>query len=153
MKKILFLFLVVLCGCGTVGKALNPYDDAFTCPKTDPGRCVSVRTAYDEALKQGNDGGIKDQQSSDGDRELKKLIIDTKEKSSLNAYENIMFDRMANLLREPVTPIVAPPSVMRVLFLAYKGDNNELLMPRFIYFFADDPKWVMGDYIIGKETE
>ena len=155
MKKILFLIVILSLsyGCASVGKALNPYEDEFTCPKTDPGKCASVQIAYGESIGQNNNDNSNHKQATGDGKGLKSLIVETKVRSPLNAYEDVMFGKMADLLKEPVAPIVAPPSVIRVLFLSYKGDGNELFMPRFTYFFADDPKWVMGDYILGKEAE
>lgn len=141
--KFLIIFVLsvfFLYGCSTVGNVLNPYDSEFQCPETQKGKCVSVADAYKE--------------SEDSAKGLRELIIEDKKKTTtFTAYEDAVFEKMASLLKEPVTPIVAPPPVIRVLFLSYKGDGNELFMPRYIYFFADEPKWVMGDYILGKETE
>jgi conjugal transfer pilus assembly protein TraV len=36
---------------------------------------------------------------------------------------------------------------MRVLLLPYKGEGGELFMPRYVYFMADDPRWIMGGYL------
>lgn len=140
----IFVLSVFLYGCSIIGKALNPYEDQFQCPETEKGKCVSVATAYKESVD-------KNENNSKG---LKELIIEEKKSTStLTAYEDAVFGKMASLLKEPVPPIVAPPPVIRVLFLSYRGDGNELFMPRFIYFFADEPKWVIGDYILGKDTE
>jgi conjugal transfer pilus assembly protein TraV len=55
------------------------------------------------------------------------------------------------MLKAPNTPLIAPPQVMRVLVLPYKGDMNELYMMRYIYLLIDDPKWVVGNYLIDAE--
>ena len=53
-----------------------------------------------------------------------------------NDYQEALYKELAGLLKEPITPVVAPPKVMRVLLLPYKGDANELYMLRYIYFFV-----------------
>jgi conjugal transfer pilus assembly protein TraV len=63
------------------------------------------------------------------------------------AYQDELHKKLAGLLAQPTTPVVAPPSVMRVLMLPYKGDENELFMLRYVYIIVDGPKWVMGDYL------
>jgi conjugal transfer pilus assembly protein TraV len=55
------------------------------------------------------------------------------------------------MLKEPNTPLLAAPQVMRVLVLPYRGDQNELYMMRYVYLLTDDPKWVMGNYLIDSE--
>ncbi len=54
---------------------------------------------------------------------------------------------MQRLLDDPVTPVVVPPTAMRVLFLPYPGDDHELYMPRYVFMFVDEPKWLLGDYL------
>jgi hypothetical protein len=36
---------------------------------------------------------------------------------------------------------------MWVLLLPYKGVGGELFMPRYVYFMAVDPRWIMGGYL------
>ena len=62
-------------------------------------------------------------------------------------YQEEVYRKLTGLLREPVTPLVAPPRIMRVLLLPYKGEGGELFMPRYVYFMADDPRWILGGYL------
>jgi len=75
------------------------------------------------------------------------------EESAHVSYKQSLFKRFDDLLQEPATPVVAPPQVMRVLLLPYKGDGNELYMLRHVYFFVDEPRWVLGDSLIALEEE
>ena len=38
----------VLTGCSAL---VSPYSTTFQCPDSDKGKCVSVKTAYDESLE------------------------------------------------------------------------------------------------------
>ena len=69
------------------------------------------------------------------------------------SYKQSLFKKFDGLLREPTTPVVAAPQVMRVLLLPYKGAGNDLYMMRFVYFFVDEPRWVLGDSIIDNGEE
>jgi len=42
---------------------------------------------------------------------------------------------------------------MRVLLLPYKGEGNELFMLRHVYFFVDEPRWVLGDSLLAIDEE
>jgi conjugal transfer pilus assembly protein TraV len=79
--------------------------------------------------------------------------LGSQDKKKKNDYQEALYKELAGLLKEPLTPIVAPPKVMRVLLLPYKGDSNELYMLRYIYFFVEEPKWILGDYLSGAGNE
>lgn len=136
----LFAFAVLLGGCSI----LNPYKSEFTCPQKENGKCVGVETAYDESLQKKNkDGGSLEPatknspgKSSTGPAQKVNLL-----------YQEEVYRKLTGLLRDPVTPLVAPPRIMRVLLLPYKGEGGELFMPRYVYFMADDPRWIIGDYL------
>ena len=66
---------------------------------------------------------------------------------NFNQYRSALFDKFNGLLKEPKTPIVAPPKVMRVLLLPYTGQENEFYMLRYVYFFVDKPRWILGDSV------
>jgi conjugal transfer pilus assembly protein TraV len=106
---------------------LNPYASDFNCPDTDPGKCVSVRTAYEESK------GIVPTAAAAGSGDGRDL------------YREALYSRFAGLLREPETPMVVPPRVMRVLLLPYRGAEGELYMLRYAYLFVEEPRWILGD--------
>lgn len=70
------------------------------------------------------------------------------EERNYNQYRSALFDKFNGLLKEPKTPIVAPPKVMRVLLLPYTGQENEFYMLRYVYFFVDKPRWILGDSVV-----
>ncbi len=143
MKRVLFALIstALFASCSV----LNPYKSEFTCPQKENGKCVGVDNAYYESLSKTKD-------KSENPESLKK---NGQEKSSEKGsgqrsellYQEEVYRKLTGLLREPVTPLVAPPKVMRVLLLPYKGEGGELFMPRYVYFMADDPRWIMGGYL------
>jgi conjugal transfer pilus assembly protein TraV len=143
MRRLVLLFVlaILLTGCASV---LNPYESDFQCPDTDRGKCVSVQDAYGESIQKNSSTENKDEVKSEKPKEGNALESQDKKN---NDYQEALYRELAGLLKEPLTPIVAPPKVMRVLLLPYKGDSNELYMIRYVYFFVEEPKWILGDYL------
>lgn len=134
------------------------YDSNFTCPDSYNGRCVSISEAHRLAKEN------KDNPQSDPSVEKKNLNSTdnqpsgapsgaNKEDLAHSLYKESLYKRLDSLAKEPTTPIVAPPQVMRILLLPYKGEGNELYMLRYVYFFVDEPRWVLGDSITAIEEE
>jgi conjugal transfer pilus assembly protein TraV len=149
MRRIgLLIFLTTfLIGCASV---FNPYESDFQCPETDRGKCVSVQNAYGESMQKNVSKDNKEELKSGKTKEND--ATESQHKKN-NDYQEALYKELAGLLKEPITPVVAPPKVMRVLLLPYKGDANELYMLRYIYFFVDEPKWILGDYLSGTINE
>lgn len=136
------LVALLLCGCSTV---LNPYQSSFNCPDTENGKCVSVQTAYRESLNPL----VKSEE--EGCAECgKERPAETVASPEERGYRAALLSRLTGLLREPETPMVAPPQVLRVLLMPYKGDGGELFMPRYAYFFVDRPSWILDGYLVEK---
>ena len=114
-RNSLVIVALLLSGCSAV---LNPYESSFNCPETEKGKCVSVEKAYGESLNPlvkpesaGKEGACRDC----GKDNLPGPAPTGEEKE----YRDALFRRLAGLLKEPETPMVAPPQVMRVLLLPY----------------------------------
>jgi conjugal transfer pilus assembly protein TraV len=54
-------------------------------------------------------------------------------------------------VKEPRTPLVAPPEVLRVWLLPYEGEGGELFMERHVYIMVQRPRWVLGTYLTDPE--
>jgi conjugal transfer pilus assembly protein TraV len=149
---------ICLAGCSII----SPYENDFSCPDTFHGKCISVTGAYNEALRKKPEdvsskeeintciGGVcKGEEDDFTESKAGKLLVTpiVAEEKYYNAYKESLYKRLDHLLREPQTPVVAPPKVMRILFLPYKGQDGEFNMTHYVYFFADDPKWILGDSI------
>jgi len=154
--KTRYSWLVVvffLCGCSAV---LNPYASEFNCPETEKGKCVAVKTAYDESLNPlvRHEPGAGESECRDckGEKPIEKPPA-SGTGSPEAEYREALYKRMTGLLKEPETPMVAPPQVMRVLLLPYRGEGGELFMARYAYFFVERPQWILGDYLVEKGGE
>ena len=84
---------------------------------------------------------------SAGDAAAALPVAGNPEERNYNQYRSALFNKFSGLLNEPKTPIVAPPKVMRVLLLPYTGQENEFYMLRYVYFFVDKPRWILGDSV------
>ena len=173
MKKCLIIItMLCLWGCGAI---LNPYKDDFSCPDQDKGKCIKVEGAYKESLQKKKTNTLNEKENKAACEKCRKEAINnnvsedtyctacsTSEtnksgnnrrttESSETMYQRAVNKKLATMLKAPNTPLIAPPQVMRVLVLPYKGDMNELYMMRYIYLLIDDPKWVVGNYLIDVE--
>jgi conjugal transfer pilus assembly protein TraV len=162
-KALIVIGTLTMSGCAL----LNPYESSFSCPETSNGKCVSVQTAYSESAKGTGksaattsdhmEENCRAEEASAGvcaDRE-KSITLNSasKENCTYNHYRTALFDKFSGLLKEPVTPVVAPPKTMRVLLLPYTGQDNEFYMLRYVYFFVDEPRWLLGDTVSSGEEE
>lgn len=173
MKKCLIIMTTLLiCGCGA---ALNPYKDDFSCPSQDKGKCIRVEGAYKESLQKKSGNILNDKENKMAcekcREEAKKNNVSEAaycsscyapqagkpenryfgNQPSETVYQNAVNKKLAAMLERSDTPLVAPPQVMRILILPYKGDMNELYMTRYVYLLVDDPKWVMGNYLMNSD--
>lgn len=165
---ILMACIALLSGCAI----FNPYQEEFACPAVYKGKCISVKGAYAES-KNGTDGGVNDPKitpCSDDEADAGKCSSFTNSKKAVakggepeedstvevrnyNAYKASLYQRFNNLIREPQMPVVVPPKTMRVLLLPYKGQDGEFYMLRHVYFFVDEPRWMLGDSVESLEID
>ena len=165
MKKALILAgMLLMSGCAL----LNPYESSFSCPESYNGKCVSVQTAYSESSgvsvkakdaaadqSHENCGPESENHGACAESRMESAGANpsSKENGALTKYRAALFDKFTGLLKEPVSPVVAPPKTMRVLLLPYTGQDNEFYMLRYVYFFVDEPRWLLGDTVSSGEEE
>jgi len=172
MKKC-FILIAFLCLCGC-GAAFNPYQEDFACPDYEKGKCIKVEGAYKESLqnKKNNALTAKENQAACARCRKEAQNNSVSETASCTAcfasqssgwaihglippadagYQKAVNQKLATMLKEPNTPLVAPPQVIRILVLPYQGDQNELYMMRYIYLLVEDAQWVLGRYLINSE--
>lgn len=174
MRKAALLFSAFfLGGCAF----LNPYESDFSCPEGNNGKCVSVQQAYEDngsvptkantdVARKGNctssyseidgavslDAACSDTQPATNSTPAATMVLNPEDRN-YNRYRSALFEKFNGLLKEPVTPVVAPPKAMRVLLLPYTGQENEFYMLRYVYFFVDEPRWILGDSVLEEEEE
>ena len=166
------LGILFLGGCGIV----NPYRSDFKCPPLDDGKCISVGEAYDEALGFGRKPSphrdCPGEPESDPPCEPCPDWPDCEEgwcRDAVEAapapcaempapgtppgltpeeeYKGALYRRLAGLVKEPRTPLIAPPEVLRVWLLPYEGEGGELFMERYVYVMVEKPRWVLGTFL------
>lgn len=123
-------------GCSWVGEAANPYKSSFNCPMKENGKCINMTDAYKESLEQKGPGLTAKPVMSNEGRSIS---------AHETAYQASLYKKLIGLIDEPSTPVIAPPKIMRVLLLPYKGSDKELFMYRYVFFVVDDYTWVLGD--------
>jgi conjugal transfer pilus assembly protein TraV len=154
-------------------KALVPYDSKFACEGTqDYGRCMDVSTAYEDALNTSDDVQRRDKSGKNAPKwdyrggnakgavssptlqrkratSAKGTQVAFVPRSTEEMYRQSQYRELAGLIEEPITPIVQPPKVLRTLIVSYSAGDS-LYMPRFVYYLADEAKFVLGDYLRGE---
>ena len=136
--------VLLLSGCAGL---FNPYNEEFTCKGGSPGKCGSTPQIYNESVADSKEiatlnGYLKPGQQTASPGE--------------SAYHEAEMAKVTKLLKQPVTPVVVPPSVMRLLFLPHQGESgndDELNMDQFVYIIVGKPKFVMGDYLTRQPEE
>lgn len=143
----------LLAGCSI----FVPFESEFSCTADrNYGKCTDVNGAYSEAL-----GGTLDVEHVGEDDVAKHKKKDRKQgKNAADApaspegfsrYKQAEYDELAKLIEAPVTPVVKPPEVLRTLVVAYATGEKTLYMPRYIFYFASDAGFVMGDYLSNEQ--
>jgi hypothetical protein len=56
-------------------------------------------------------------------------------------------ERLAGVIRKPVSPLKTPEKVLRVLLLPYADDKNILHTWKYSFITVDEGKWILGDYL------
>ena len=164
----------ILAGCRVV-----PYDSKFMCEKSrDYGRCMDVQSAYEEARaasasatskakpRDGKDPILRYPPASTGvGRPLRPLKPSKIVARSANAkpddslirvstqdlYRDAEYRELAGLIEAPVTPLIRPAKALRTLIIAY-NTGDSLFLSRYVVYFADEPRFVMGDYLNPPDT-
>ena len=141
---------LLFAGCGI----FNPYKSDFQCPGGVKGKCVSVTDAMEES-KNGAPQGING--NNGNDKPSKYTRKNDKAANLTNSdprdiYQQEMAKKLTKYIRQPDTPFLAPPTVMRVLILPYKASPKDLYSERYVYFIVDEPQWVVGASKYGEES-
>lgn len=142
-----------LAGCAF----MFPYEDEFACKRPDNlGKCVSSMEAY-EAIKNEDDShpylvpaSKQDEQENDQkntEQQQAQLRID-ESRAGYERYLDANYREMAQLIDEPITPLVNKAEVIEILILAYTSeDGSRLKGERYVNVINNKPKFVLGDYL------
>jgi conjugal transfer pilus assembly protein TraV len=141
------LSLLLLSGCGGVGRVVNPYEEDFKCrTRDDAGKCISTPSAYKEARFPDADNASATN-CTDANGDTAPCPPATPDASNIHQLtaQNSRYKTLTALLAEPEKPMLEPPKIMRVLMLPYKGENDELFMTRYVYLKLKESEWVLTD--------
>jgi len=168
----LALVLGSLAGC----KALVPYDSQFACAKSqDYGKCMDVQSAYEDAVAAEPGTVSRDKAGAKAPKlDYRRMPVASERsgakgktkiaptgrvtpvaytpENAMSRYRDAQFREISSLIENPVTPLVKPPKVLRTLIVSYSAGNS-LYMPRFVYYIAEDAKFILGDYLKGGQDD
>lgn len=147
LPLLLLLSLLLLSGCGGVGRVVNPYEENFKCrTRDDAGKCISTPSAYQEA-RFSNADNASETNCTNANGDTTPCPPDSPHYSNIHQLtaQNSRYKTLTALLAEPDKPMLEPPKVMRVLMLPYKGENDELFMTRYVYLKLKESGWVLTD--------
>lgn len=144
--RILILLIVILplSGC----QIFNPYDAKSDCPDPYNGDCVSMETAYrrskadpknSESQKidpQHDSPLIKDRPETSDNSNITHLNTD-------KVYKHELYQEIAGLVKQPITPVRVPAKLMRVLVLGYDREDR-FYSHRYVFFESDKPRWILN---------
>lgn len=142
-----------LSGCATLGSAMSPYSEKFSCKNDDHGQCIHPEKAYEDAaegrasrsdpavtrdkiLLKANQRGTARRGRSDAD--------------AYGDYRDSVYRELQGLIEAPEAPMLRPAQAVRTLILPYADRNrpDRLYMPRFVYSVLEPPSWVVGGYLV-----
>jgi len=145
---------LLVAGCASLGSAMSPYSETFSCKNSDHGQCIHPEKAYEDA-SQG-----KRSQSDPAMTRDKKLLKQQRVHNAKHgkaavpdaygSYRDSVYRELKGLIEKPETPILRPALAVRTLILPYADRNrpDRLYMPRFVYSVLETPSWVVGDYLV-----
>lgn len=147
----------LLSGCATLGSALSPYSETFSCKNDDHGQCIHPDRAYADAV-----AGVASR-SDPAVTNDKALLRDPVSRGGAGTsrsrrgaaapylgYRDSVYRELQGLVEAPVTPMLRPGRTVRTLILPYADRErpDRLYMPRYVYSILERPQWVVGDYLV-----
>lgn len=154
--------LSILSGCATLGSALSPYSEKFSCKNDDHGQCIHPDKAYDDAVagrasrsdpKVTNDRKLLRAQAREDARSsgsARRGAGRADAPSSFQGYRDSVYRELQGLIDQPHTPMLKPSVTVRTLIMPYADRQrpDRLYMPRYVYSIVDKPVWVVGGYLV-----
>lgn len=151
----LLLLLVALPGCTTLGSAMSPYPEKFSCKNSDHGQCIHPEKAYADAVagRASKSDPRVTNSSKAGDVAGRNAARGTSRSTATDGYagyRSSVYRELQGLVEAPITPMLRPGRTVRTLILPYADRErpDRLYMPRYVYSILDKPQWVVGDYLV-----
>jgi conjugal transfer pilus assembly protein TraV len=151
----LLLLLGALPGCTTLGSAMSPYSEKFSCKNSDHGQCIHPEQAYADAV--AGRTSRSDPRVTNGGKAMEAGARVGAPRAGRNApadgylgYRSSVYRELQGLVEAPVTPMLRPGRTVRTLILPYADRDrpDRLYMPRYVYSIVDRPVWVVGGALV-----
>lgn len=159
----LALPLLLLSGCATLGSALSPYSEKFSCKNSDHGQCIHPDQAYQDAVAgraSKSDPAVTNDKkllSTQDRKEARRKKQDRK--SAMRGGKALLaappapsqpYVDLAGSVTNAGTPMLRPSRTVRTLILPYADRQrpDRLYMSRFVYSMLGQPAWVVGSYLV-----
>lgn len=128
----IFIGLSISSGCAV----FNPYEENFGCPGGDYGKCEKVKDAYEGSF-------VDDQEKFSPMVKTNKLRAAKESDGPVYDYQKQLYAEMKGIIGEAETPMLTPPKQMRLLVLDYVDNDKILYGYRYIYFVAEQERWIL----------
>ena len=128
----IFIGLSISSGCAE----FNPYEENFGCPGGDYGKCENVKDAYEDSF-------VDDQEKFSPMVKTNKLRVAKEFDGPVYDYQKQLYAEMKGIIGEAETPMLTPPKQMRLLVLDYVDNDKILYGYRYIYFVAEQERWIL----------
>lgn len=163
LAPMLCLPLLFLSGCATLGSALSPYSEKFSCKNSDHGQCIHPEKAYEDAVagrKSKSDPAVTNDKkllaaedratAKEKARDRKASARASKAASVAPAAPDRSYADLASSVSDAGTPMLRPSRTVRTLILPYADRQrpDRLYMSRFVYSMLGQPVWVVGSYLV-----
>ncbi len=155
--------LIFLSGCATLGSALSPYSEKFSCKNSDHGQCIHPEQAYEDAVagrKSKSDPAVTndkklltaaDRAAAKGKaKDRKASARGSKAAAAAPPAPDRSYADLASSVSDAGTPMLRPSRTVRTLILPYADRQrpDRLYMSRFVYSMLGQPAWVVGSYLV-----
>lgn len=133
--------MFAMSACASV---FSSYESDFSCKNSDFGNCESPMQAYNRAIGAHTDPAAQ-VVTPDGEHDHHHA----EKQTDFEGYQNAVYGEVAELVKEPDTPILVAPKTVRTLVMPYSDPNksDRLYMPRYVYSILEDSKFVLGNYL------
>lgn len=115
---------------------LNPYEEEFGCPGGDYGKCEKVKDAYEDSF-------VEEQEKFSPMVKTSKQQVAKESDGPVYDYQKQLYAEMKGIIGEAETPMLTPPKQMRLLVLDYVDNDKVLYGYRYIYFVAEQERWIL----------
>lgn len=78
----------------------------------------------------------------------KEKLPEEEEKREKSIYEREVEEKLTRLLRTEPTPLRVPDAIVRVLILPYVDEGGNLVSQKYVFFRAEEGRWILGEYLL-----